>query len=151
MSDVGSRPSSSRRLYQLWSGASGITCSMPTTIGARSCSTYRIVSIAACWAIEPSANMTRQTAKLGFGDNWHEDLQHVENQHVEPGQQPQLVNDLRVEDIATVKDLVTVPPLVSETWRMFMLSPEVQNVSPFFLGGDDILVAYPTNTSTPSS
>jgi uncharacterized protein (DUF885 family) len=43
---------------------------------------------------------------------------------------------------------VTVPPLAKETWRMEMMSPERQLVSPFFLGGDTILVSYPTDTMT---
>ena len=92
------------------------------------------------------SEMKRASNELGYGDDWHGALEHVKNQYVEPGQQPQLVNDLLAEGIATVQDLVTVPPLATETWRMFMLSPEAQKVSPFFLGGDDILVAYPTDT-----
>jgi hypothetical protein len=92
------------------------------------------------------SEMKRASNELGYGDDWHAALEHVKTQYVGPGQQPQLVNDLLAEGIATVKDLVTVPPLATETWRMFMLSPEAQKVSPFFLGGDDILVAYPTNT-----
>ena len=43
-------------------------------------------------------------------------------------------------------DLVTVPPLARESWRMQMMTPERQLVSPFFLGGETILVSYPTNT-----
>jgi len=92
------------------------------------------------------SEMKRASNELGYGDDWHAALEHVKTQYVEPGQQPQLVNDLLAEGIATAQNLVTVPPLAMETWRMFMLSPEAQKVSPFFLGGDDILVAYPTNT-----
>jgi uncharacterized protein (DUF885 family) len=40
------------------------------------------------------------------------------------------------------------PPLVHETWHMEMMSPERQLESPFFLGGEGILVSYPTNTMT---
>ena len=43
------------------------------------------------------------------------------------------------------RDLVTVPKLCKETWRMRMMSPERQRVSPYFLGGDTILVSYPTD------
>jgi uncharacterized protein (DUF885 family) len=38
-----------------------------------------------------------------------------------------------------------VPPLAKEVWRMNMLSPERQRTSPFFLGGESILVSYPTD------
>jgi len=33
-------------------------------------------------------------------------------------------------------------------WRMEMLSPEAQKASPFFLGGEEILVSYPTDAMT---
>ena len=45
-------------------------------------------------------------------------------------------------------DLVTVPPLADDVWRMEMMSPERQKVNPFFLGGEVILVSYPTDTMT---
>jgi uncharacterized protein (DUF885 family) len=43
-------------------------------------------------------------------------------------------------------DLVTVPQLARDTWRMEMMTPERQLVSPFFLGGETIVVSFPTNT-----
>src|SRR5262249_47223945 len=43
-------------------------------------------------------------------------------------------------------NLVTVPPLASETWRMKMMSPQRQLVNPFFTGGEVISVSFPTNT-----
>ncbi|HVF46052.1 MAG TPA: DUF885 family protein, partial [Pyrinomonadaceae bacterium] len=45
-------------------------------------------------------------------------------------------------------DLVTVPKLARDSWRMEMMSPERQLQSPFFLGGETILVSYPTSTMT---
>jgi uncharacterized protein (DUF885 family) len=39
-----------------------------------------------------------------------------------------------------------VPQLARDTWRMEMMTPERQLVSPFFLGGETILVSFPTNT-----
>ena len=44
--------------------------------------------------------------------------------------------------------LVTVPALARDSWRMEMMTPERQLVSPFFLGGETILVSYPTSTMT---
>ena len=49
-------------------------------------------------------------------------------------------------DFLKKHDLVTIPPLAEETWGMTMMSPERQLVSPFFLGGDQIIISYPTNT-----
>jgi uncharacterized protein (DUF885 family) len=41
-----------------------------------------------------------------------------------------------------------VPDLAVETTRMSMMSPERQLVNPFFLGGEEIQVSYPTDTMT---
>jgi hypothetical protein len=51
-------------------------------------------------------------------------------------------------DFAKANSLVTVPPLAEETWRMTMMTPERQLVNPFFTGGDEISVSYPTDTMT---
>ncbi len=86
--------------------------------------------------------------ELGFGDDWHKALEHVKNKYVEPGKQPEMIRELAFEAIDYIEknNLVTVPPLAREDWGMEMMSPERQLVSPFFLGGADILVSYPTNT-----
>src|SRR5262249_53578690 len=62
------------------------------------------------------------------------------------GDQPTLIHDLANEAISYLKtnDLVTVPPLAEETWRMEMMSPARQKVTPFFTGGETISVAFPT-------
>jgi hypothetical protein len=92
--------------------------------------------------------MKKASRELGFGDDWRKALEHVKNKYVEPGKQPEMIRDLAYEAIEYVEknDLVTVPPLARESWRMEMMSPERQLVSPFFLGGEVIQVSYPTNT-----
>lgn len=92
--------------------------------------------------------MKRASNDLGYGDDWHKALEHVKTLYVEPGKQPELIRDLAQEAIKFVDDhdLVTVPQLARDTWRMEMLSPEQQKYSPFFLGGEVIQVSYPTNT-----
>ena len=94
--------------------------------------------------------MLEASHDLGYGDDWRKAMEHVKNTYVEPGKQPQLIRDLAVEgaDFAEKNNLVTVPDLAKETWRMEMMTPERQLVSPFFLGGDTILVSYPTDTMT---
>lgn len=91
--------------------------------------------------------MKKASKEMGFGDDWKKALEKVKNDHVEPGKQPQLIRDLALEAIDYMKknDLMTVPPLAEETWRMTMMSPEQQKVSPFFLGGETIMVSFPTN------
>jgi hypothetical protein len=83
---------------------------------------------------------------LGF-DDWRDALEHVKRLHEPPGEQPRLVRELALEAIAFVeeRDLVTIPPLAKEVWRMEMMTPEEQKVSPFFLGGEVIRVSFPTD------
>ena len=92
--------------------------------------------------------MKKASRDLGYGDEWKKALEHVKNTYVEPGKQPEMIRDLALEAIKFVDDhdLVTVPQLARDTWRMEMMTPERQLVSPFFLGGETILVSYPTNT-----
>jgi hypothetical protein len=92
--------------------------------------------------------MIKASQDLGFGDEWGNALEHVKNMYVEPGVQPQVIRQLALEATEYVQkyDMITVPSLAAETWRMFMMSPEAQKVSPFFLGGNSIRVSYPTNT-----
>ncbi len=94
------------------------------------------------------AEMKKASNDLGYGDDWKKALEHVKNQYVEPGRQPEMIRDLALEAIKFVDDhdLVTVPQLARDTWRMEMMTPERQLVSPFFLGGETILVSFPTNT-----
>lgn len=94
------------------------------------------------------AEMKRASRDLQMGDDWRKALEYVKNLYVEPGKQPALIRQLALEAIEFVQkhDLVTVPPLARDTWRMEMMTPERQLVSPFFLGGETIQVSYPTNT-----
>ncbi len=94
--------------------------------------------------------LKRAARDLGLGDDWKAALEKVKEDHGAPGEQPALIRELALEATRYVRDnrLVTVPPLAADLWRMLMLSPEQQKVSPFFLGGNDILVSFPTDTMT---
>jgi hypothetical protein len=94
--------------------------------------------------------MLKASHEMGFGDNWHAAVEKVKQMHVPPGDQPELIRKLVVEDSDFVKknNLVTVPPLADETWKMIMMTPERQLVNPFFTGGNEISVSYPTDTMT---
>jgi len=96
------------------------------------------------------AEMKKAARDMGLGDDWRAALERVKQDNVPPGQQTVLVRDLAREAIAYVEqhDLVTVPPLARDMWRMEMLSPEAQKANPFFLGGEEILVSYPTDAMT---
>ena len=97
-----------------------------------------------------NAEMLKASREMGFGDNWHAALAKVKNTYVKPGAQPDLVRDDEREAEAFVvqHDLVTIPPLAHETWRRIMISPQQQLISPFFLGGEVMQIAYPTNEMT---
>jgi uncharacterized protein (DUF885 family)/dienelactone hydrolase len=85
---------------------------------------------------------------MGHGDDWRAALEHVKTMYVEPGKQPALIRDLAIEAIEYLDrhNLVTVPQLCRDSWRMAMMSPEQQLVNPFFTGGEVISVSYPTNS-----
>ncbi|HEX6576441.1 MAG TPA: DUF885 family protein [Gemmatimonadaceae bacterium] len=96
------------------------------------------------------SEIKKASREMGFGDNWKAAMEKVKNLYVDPGKQPDLIRDLAREAEAFVEqhDWVTIPPLAKEDWRMEMMSPERQRVAPFFLGGDLILVSYPTADMT---
>lgn len=89
--------------------------------------------------------MRKASRELGFG-SWQEAQNHVKKQFVKPGEQPKLIQELAQEAVNFLEmhNLITVPAIAKETWRMRMMSPERQKMSPYFLGGHTILVAYPT-------
>lgn len=94
--------------------------------------------------------MKKASREMGLGDDYLKAIEAVKQKYVEPGKQPALIRDFAREAIEYVgkNDLVTVPPLARESWRMEMMTPERQLVAPFFLGGETILVAYPTSGMT---
>ncbi|MCC9600267.1 DUF885 domain-containing protein [Stieleria sp. JC731] len=94
--------------------------------------------------------MAIASEELGFGDDWRAALAHTKSKHVQPGDQPKMIRDLAWEAIRFLDshDLVTVPPLAANGWRVTMMSPERQRVNPYFLGGPMIIVSFPTNEMT---
>ena len=94
--------------------------------------------------------MKNASREMGFGDDWKKALEAVKQKYVEPGKQPAMIRDLAYQAIDFVEknDLVTIPKIARDGWRMEMMTPERQLVAPFFLGGETILVAYPTDGMT---
>ena len=92
--------------------------------------------------------MKKAAADMGFGTDWKAALAKVKEGYVPPGEQDELVTGLAREVIGFLKarDLLTIPPLCEETWRITMISPETQKVLPFAAyGGQHIMIAYPTD------
>jgi len=94
------------------------------------------------------AELLKASREMGFGDNWKAAQEKVKNSYVEPGQQPEAMYDLYKQSVDFLKknDLVTIDPLAEEGWSMFMMTPERQLVNPFFLGGESLIISYPTNS-----
>jgi len=91
--------------------------------------------------------LLKASNEMGFGDTWREAQEKVKQSYVKEGHQPEEMFKLYNESVEFLKtnDLITIPPLAEETWRMKMLSPKQQLVAPFFLGGEVLQIAYPTD------
>lgn len=109
-----------------------------------------LIEIARVELLWCESELARASGELGFGTDTRAALEHVKTLHEAPGGQPELVKKLALEAIDYLRkhNLVTVPALAEETWRLEMMSPEKQKVNPFFLGGEVIQVSFPTNTMT---
>ncbi len=92
--------------------------------------------------------LLKATAEMGFGTDWKKAQEKVKQSYVPAGEQPQAMVRLYNESVAFLKakDLLTIPPLAEETWRIGMLSPHQQLYNPFFSGGEELSISYPTNT-----
>ncbi len=90
--------------------------------------------------------LKKASNEMGCGDDWKAALDRVKSDHVAPGDQPALIRKLSDEAVAFIekRDLVTIPPLAKEVWRMQMMSPDRQKVTPYFTGGEVVSVSYPT-------
>lgn len=94
------------------------------------------------------AEMLKASRQMGFGDNWKAALEKTKTMHPPPGGQPAMIRDLIFQaiDYMRANDLVTVPTAAAESQRMVMMSPERQITNPFFTGGTQISVSYPTDS-----
>ncbi|HEY5390722.1 MAG TPA: DUF885 family protein [Hanamia sp.] len=93
------------------------------------------------------SEMLKASLQMGFGNDWKKALEKVKENYVAPGDQPALINHLEEHAIAFIDSLglVTIPPLAREAWRMDMLTTQEQKFASYFLGGPEILIAYPTD------
>lgn len=80
-------------------------------------------------------------------EDWRAALELTKQSHRDPGEQPKLIKELAHEAInfLEARELITIPELAKECWRMSMMSRDAQRVNPFFLGGNTIQVAFPTD------
>jgi len=95
------------------------------------------------WCEERLHDASRE---MGMGDDVKRALEKVKGDHVPPGKQPDLVRDYAQAAIKFLedRDLVTIPALAKEIWRMEMMTPERQKTTPYFTGGEVVSVSYPS-------
>ncbi|HYV29931.1 MAG TPA: DUF885 family protein, partial [Candidatus Binatia bacterium] len=89
--------------------------------------------------------MQEAARELGLGKDWKAALAKVKNDFVPPGRQDGVILEKARHAIQFVKEhqLVTVPPLAEEVWRMTMISPDGQKTIPYAAySGPNMLVAY---------
>ena len=92
--------------------------------------------------------LLKASQEMGFGNDWKKAQEKVKNSFVPAGAQPELIMKLYndAKDFIIKNNLGEYPEIADETWGMQMMAPERQLTSPFFLGGRDIIISYPTNT-----
>jgi hypothetical protein len=106
-----------------------------------------LIAIAEVEFEQLEVELLKASRAMGHGDDWRAAQEAVKRLAVPPGEKPGLVRDLayEAEEWVVSRGSVTVPPLAREVWRMGMMSPERQLTSPFFLGGEQITISYPTD------
>lgn len=104
----------------------------------------KIAQMEMAWCL----NERKKAAKeMGYGDDWKAAQDAVKSLHVGPGEQPQLIKKLakEAEQFLDERDILTIPEIARETWRMNMMSAARQKFTPYFTGGEVISVSYPTD------
>lgn len=93
------------------------------------------------------AELLKASREMGFGDDWRKAQEKVKQSYVKAGYQPEAMLKLYNESVDFLKknDLITIPPVAEESWRMEMIPPKQQLISPFFLGGEVLQISYPTD------
>jgi uncharacterized protein (DUF885 family) len=92
--------------------------------------------------------LLKAAQEMGFGKDWRQAQEKVKNSYVPAGTQPELILKLYndAKEFIEKNKLYDYPALADETWGMQMMTAERQLTSPFFLGGRDIIISYPTPT-----
>ncbi len=95
-----------------------------------------------------NARREEAATQLGLDKDWKAAQASAKKLHVAPGEQPALILELSDKAIQFLEDrqLLTIPDLAKESWRMEMMSPERQKFSPYFTGGEVISVSFPTDS-----
>ncbi|TDS09793.1 DUF885 family protein [Sphingobacterium paludis] len=96
------------------------------------------------------AELLKASREMGFGNDWKAAQEKVKQSYVPAGHQPELILKLYndAQEFIKKNELMDIPALADETWGMIMMTPERQLVNPFFTGGREISISYPTDGMT---
>ncbi|MEO8110207.1 MAG: DUF885 family protein [Ginsengibacter sp.] len=102
-----------------------------------------IANIEFAWCTK---EMLKASNEMGYGNDWKAALEKVKESYVPAGEQPTAMLKLYNESVDFIEqhNLITLPPLAKETWRMRMMTPKQQLINPFFTGGEEFSISYPT-------
>ena len=88
----------------------------------------------------------KAASEMGLNGDWAAAQEEVKKAHPGPGDQPPIIKMLADEavDFLEERDLLTIPALCKQVWRMQMMTPERQKFTPYFTGGEVVSISYPT-------
>ncbi|MAW61080.1 MAG: DUF885 domain-containing protein [Planctomycetes bacterium] len=95
------------------------------------------------WCME---ERRKAASEMGLNGDWAAAQEEVKKAHPGPGDQPPIIKMLADEavDFLEERDLLTIPALCKQVWRMQMMTPERQKFTPYFTGGEVVSISYPT-------
>jgi hypothetical protein len=96
------------------------------------------------------ARLREVSRRMGYGDDWKAALEYTKNRAPPPGEVPWAIFDIAAysEKFIENRHDITLAPLAREIWRLAMQSPERQLINPFFSGGEETSLSYPTDSMT---
>lgn len=86
--------------------------------------------------------------EMGYGDDWKAALEYTKSLAPPPGEAPWAIYEMAgySERFIAEQNIITLPPMTLEVWRLAMQTPERQRINPFFSGGEVTSLSYPTES-----
>ena len=96
------------------------------------------------------ARLKEVSRRMGYGDDWKAALEYTKTRAPAPGEAPWAIFDIAryEENFIANQHNITLAPLAREIWRLAMQTPERQLINPFFNGGEETRLSYPTDSMT---
>jgi hypothetical protein len=96
------------------------------------------------------ARLKEVAKRMGYGDDWKAALEYTKTRAPAPGEAPWAIYDIAnyEENFIANRHDITLAPLAREIWRLAMQTPERQLINPFFNGGEETRLSYPTDSMT---